>query len=262
MADTLVEVDAADGVAWLTLNRPERKNAFTDPMWGQLLAAFDHLLADREVRVVVLTGADDNFTAGADVSLIEGKGEGTGEGPHPFSGVMDHLTTTFDKPIIAAVDGVAIGFGITVLLHCDFVYVTDRARLRAPFVRLGLVPEAASSFLLPEVLGVRNAAELLYTADFIDGPRSVELGLANMCLSPSALRPAVQATAVRIAENPPAAVRATKRLLLETRRAQVLAAIDRELALFTERMGTPENLEALRAFYEKRPPDFSDLAEE
>lgn len=262
MADTLVEVEAAEGIAWLTLNRPERKNAFTDPMWAQLLAALDRLLADPAVRVVVLTGADDNFTAGADVSLIEGKGDGDGDGPHPFRGVMDHLTTTFDKPILAAVDGAAIGFGITVLLHCDFVYVTDRARLRAPFVRLGLVPEAASSFLFPEVLGVRNAAELLYTADFIDGRRAVELGIANACVSPSELRPAVQATAARIAENPPRAVRATKRLLLETRRAQVLAAIDRELAVFTERMGTPENLEALKAFYEKRAPDFSQLREE
>ncbi len=260
----MVEVGVSDGVARVTLNRPERKNAFDDPMWAGLLGAFDRLLADRAARVIVLTGADENFTAGADVALIEGEWDEnapSGE-PHPFAGVMEHLTGTFDKPIIAAVDGVAIGFGLTVLLHCDFVYVTTRARLRAPFVRLGVVPEAASSFLLPEVLGVRNAAELLYAADFIDGPRAVGLGLANACVDPADLLPTAEATAERIAANPPGAVRATKRLLLETRRAQVLSAIDRENAAFAGRMGTPENLEALKAFFEKRPPDFSNLPDE
>lgn len=262
MSRALVDVAVADGVAWLTLNRPERKNAFTDPMWGELLAALDDALADRHVRAVVLSGAEGNFTAGADMSLIEGKGDGETDGPHPFLGVMAHLTTTFDKPLIAAVDGFAIGFGLTVLLHCDFVYVTDRARLRAPFLRLGVVPEAASSFLLPALIGVRRTAELLYTADFIDGPRAVELGIANECVGAAELEETARGTAARIAEHPPGAVRATKRLLLATRRDQVLAAIERENAAFGERMGTAENLEAMKAFYEKRPPDFSNLPED
>ncbi|MDG2304260.1 MAG: enoyl-CoA hydratase-related protein [Candidatus Binatia bacterium] len=261
-AGSTVHVETRAGVARITLNRPERKNAFTDAMWHDFLAALGGVLADPGARVVVLTGADSNFTAGADMALIEGKGEGDSSGPHPFSGVMDHLTTTFDKPMIAAVDGVAIGFGLTILLHCDFVYVSSRARLRAPFVKLGVVPEAASSFLFQEILGVRNTAELLYATDFIDGPRAVALGLANACVEPDALMATAQATADRIAGDPPGAVRATKRLLLEARRDQVLAAVERENAAFALRMGTPENVEALTAFWEKRPPDFSKLPEE
>ncbi len=262
MPGSNVALEVKDAIAWITLDRPERKNAFTNPMWADFLAVLDRVLADRSVRVVVLSGAGDNFTAGADVALMEGEWDGGDAGDHPFAGVMTHLTQTFDKPIIAAVDGVAIGFGLTVLLHCDFVYVSDRARLRAPFVRLGVVPEAASSFLLPEILGTRNAAELLYTADFIDGARAVELGIANVSVAPEELLPTALATATRIAENPPGAVRATKRLLLETRRDQVLAAIERENTAFAKRMGTPENVEALTAFWEKRPPDFSNLPDE
>lgn len=263
-SEPLVEVDVEGGVARIVLCRPDRKNAFNDPMWRELLAAMDGVLADRRARAVVLTGAGGNFTAGADVALIEGsEREELGEGePHAFSRVMDHLIETFDKPIVAAVDGVAIGFGLTVLLHCDFVYVSDRVRLRAPFVRLGVVPEAGSSLLFAEVLGIRNAAELLFTADFIDGPRAVELGIANACVAPQELPDTAMATARRIAENPPGAVRATKRLLLDTRRDRVRAAIDREYQAFAERLGTPENLEAMQAFWEKRAPDFSKLPDE
>lgn len=260
MSDALVRVEVSSGIARVTLNRPARRNAFTDPMWAELLGAFDRVLGDRDARVVVLTGAERNFTAGADVSLVEGKGEGSSpDAPHPFLGVLRHLTTTFDKPIVAAVDGVAVGFGLTVLLHCDFVYVTDRVRLRAPFVRLGVVPEAGASFLLPAVLGVRNAAEVLFAADFIDGARAVELGIANACVPPLELRTTSLATARRIADQAPEATRATKRLLLDSRRDQVLAAIERENAAFAQRIGSPENVEAIKAFYEKRPPDFSKL---
>jgi len=259
-----VGLSVEDGVARVTLDRPERRNAIDDAMWGELLGVMDRVLDDRAARVLLLCGAGGNFTAGADVALVTGVGEETtapqpAPGAHPFLGVLDHLVESFDKPIVAAVDGVAVGFGLTVLLHCDFVYVTTRVRLRAPFVRLGVVPEAGSSFLFPEVLGTRRAAELLFTADFIDGPRALEMGIANACVEPEALLPTALATARRVAENPPAAVRATKRLLLEVRREQVRAAIGRENEAFARRMGSPENLEAIRAFREKRAPDFSKI---
>lgn len=261
MSEELVRVEVAGGIAQVTLNRPERRNAFTDPMWAEFLSALDRVLADDAARVLLIAGAEGNFTAGADVSLVEGKGDGTPSGrPHPFLGVLHHLTTTFDKPIVAAVDGVAVGFGLTFLLHCDFVYVTDRARLRAPFVRLGVVPEAGASYLLSAVLGSRNAAEVLYAADFIGGARAVELGIANACVSAGDLLTRALATARKISEQAPGAVRATKRLLLDARRDQVLAAVERENAAFARRIGTPENLEAIRAFYEKRPPNFSKVA--
>jgi enoyl-CoA hydratase/carnithine racemase len=252
------------GVAVLTMSRPGRKNAFDHRMWGDLRDALERTLADESVRVVVLTGAGGDFTAGADLALMDEPGGGDevrdDRGEHPFATVMAILTGCFDKPLVAAVDGVAVGFGLTVLLHCDFVYVSDRARLRAPFVRLGVVPEAGASYLLPTLIGFRKTAELLYTADWITGQRAVELGIAHQCLTADALLPTALATAARVAEHPPQAVRATKRLLLETRRDQVRAALARESAAFTERVGTPENVEAIRAFYEKRKPDFAKLA--
>lgn len=253
----MIRLAVEEHVARITFDRPERKNAFTDEMWAELLATLDRVLEDPEARVAVLSGAGADFTAGADVALVEGKGAGEASGPHPFLGVLEHLIHTFDKPLVAAVDGVAVGFGLTVLLHCDFVYVSDRARLRAPFVRLGVVPEAASSFLLPAVLGARNAAELLFAADFIDGPRAVELGIANACVDAERLFDTARAKAERLAENPPEAVRATKRLLLATRVDAVRAAIARENDEFAQRMGSAENREAIAAFYEKRAPDFS-----
>lgn len=263
---TSVTTAVEAGVAVLTMNRPGRKNAFDHAMWRRFMEALQDLLRDGAVRAVVLTGAGGDFTAGADLAVMERPEEGRSDAvsgdatEHPFATVMSLLSGGFDKPLIAAVDGVAVGFGLTVLLHCDFVYVSDRARLRAPFLRLGVVPEAGASYLLPALIGYRRTAEVLYTADWIDGPRALELGLAHACVAPEVLLSTALATAARIAAQPPQAVRATKRLLLATRREQVHAALARETAAFAERMGSPENLEAIRAFYEKRPPDFSKLS--
>ena len=260
-ARILERVDEA-GVALLTLNRPERKNAFDNRMWAEFLAALRRLLADPAVRVVVLRGAGGDFTAGADMAVIDDPGAASEQqegAEHPFSIVLDLLTGGFDKPLLAAVDGVAVGFGLTVLLHCDLVWVSERARLRAPFVRLGVVPEAGASFLLPALVGYRRAARILFTGDWIAGPEAVELGIAEACLEPEQVVAAALEAAARIAAGPPGAVRATKRLLLETRRDQVRAALAREADAFAARLGTPENVEAIRAFYEKRKPDFSKL---
>jgi enoyl-CoA hydratase/carnithine racemase len=165
----------------------------------------------------------------------------------------------FDKPLLAAVNGVGVGIGLTLLLHCDVVYIAEGARLRPPFVTLGVVPEAASSFLLPVTLGWQRAAEVLFTADWIDAARAVELGIASRLCTPDELLPALRAVATRIAAQPPEAVRHTKRLLLATRSDQIAAARAREDQAFVERVGTPENLEAVTAFFEKRPPDFAKL---
>jgi enoyl-CoA hydratase/carnithine racemase len=260
-AAALIGTRVEGGVAVVTMNRPERKNAFDHAMWGAFEVTLRAVLADPAVRVVVLTGAGGDFTAGADFTSMELPDEPREPGDHAFSKIMSMLISTFDKPLIAAVDGVAVGFGLTVLLHCEFVYVSTRVRLRAPFVRLGVVPEAGASYLLPALVGFRKAAEILYTADWIDGPRAVDLGIAHACVAPEDLLATALATATRIAEHPPQAVRGTKRLLLETRREQMRAALDRESAVFAERLGTPENVEAIRAFYEKRKPDFSKLSD-
>jgi enoyl-CoA hydratase/carnithine racemase len=145
------------------------------------------------------------------------------------------------------------------LLHCDVVYVAEEARLRAPFVPLGVVPEAAASYMLPLIIGHQRAAEVLYTGDWIDARRAVALGLASRLCTQAELLPALLEVAAKIAAGPPGSIRHTKRLLLATRAEQVRAARAREDAGFVERVGSPENMEAITAFFEKRPPDFSKL---
>jgi enoyl-CoA hydratase/carnithine racemase len=248
---TILE-ELAHGVLVLTLNRPERRNAFDNRMWGELRDALARAQEDDEVRVAVVTGAGQAFSAGQDLSQMSASP--TGE-PPGFPSFMDRLCE-FDKPLLAAVNGVGVGIGLTLLLHCDVVYIAEGARLRPPFVLLGVVPEAASSYLLPLVAGYQRAAEALFTADWIDARRAVELGIATRLCAPDELLAATRARAAEIAAQPPGAVRATKRLLLATRREQVRAAREREDQAFAERIGTAENLEAITAFFEKRPPKF------
>ena len=247
----LVERDA--GTAVVTWNRPKQRNAFSQQMWLEGRDTLRELLDDTRVRAVVVTGAGAAFSAGQDLGEMTTAPEG---GEHGFPGFMDALCA-FDKPIIAAVNGVGVGIGLTMLLHCDVVYVAEEARLRAPFIPLGVVPEAASSFMLPLIVGHQRAAEVLYTADWIDARRAVELGIASRVYAQAELLPAARALAARIAAGPIGAIRHTKRLLLATRAEQVAAARTREDRAFEERIGTPENLEAIQAFFEKRPPDFS-----
>jgi enoyl-CoA hydratase/carnithine racemase len=159
---------------------------------------------------------------------------------------------SFDKPLLAAVNGVGVGLGLTLLLHCDVVYIARGARLRVPFVSLGVVPEAASSYLLPLRVGHQAAAEILFTADWVSSARAVEIGLAARELAPEQLLPEMNALAARIAQHPIGSLRHTKRLVRECEREAIRAARAREDDAFRERIGSPENLEAIRAFFAKR----------
>jgi enoyl-CoA hydratase/carnithine racemase len=244
------------GVLTLTWNRPQRKNAFDERMWREGRDALRDAASDDRVRVVILTGAGEAFSAGQDLGQMAERPPGD-EGPG-FPGFMDALCA-FDKPLLAAVNGVGVGIGLTMLLHCDVVWLAEPARLRAPFVPLGVVPEAASSYLLPLQLGHARAAELLYTAEWIDAPRAVALGIATRVLPRDELLPELRALAARIAAQPLGALRHTRRLLLAVRAEGIRAARAREDAAFAVRVGSPENAEALRAFFEKRPADFRDV---
>src|SRR6185369_5062623 len=219
----LVDIDA--GVAVVTWNRPRQRNAFSQQMWLEGRDTLRELLEDRGVRAVVVTGAGEAFSAGQDLGEMTTAPADGGE--HGFPGFMNALCS-FDKPLIAAVNGVGVGIGLTMLLHCDVVYVSETARLRAPFIPLGVVPEAASSYLLPLVVGYQAAAEILYTADWIDARRAVELGIASRLLSRADLLPAARAMAAKIAAGPIGAIRHTKRLVLATRNELVAAARERE----------------------------------
>jgi enoyl-CoA hydratase/carnithine racemase len=255
MSQKPVLLERHDGVAVVTWNRPAQRNAFNNAMWVAGRDMLRELMDDDAIRAVIVTGAGEAFSAGQDLAEMT---VAPTDGEHGFPGFMDALCA-FDKPLLAAANGVGVGIGLTMLLHCDVVYVADTARLRAPFVPLGVVPEAASSFMLPLIVGWQRAAEILYTADWIDARRAVELGIASRCYSPAELLPAARATAAKIAAGPIGAIRHTKRLLLATRAEQVRAARAREDRAFEERIGTPENLEAITAFFEKRTPDFSKL---
>lgn len=272
MGRTRVLESVEDGVLLLTLNRPERKNAFDETMWRETRDALADAQADDAVRAVVVTGAGDAFSAGQDLGQMaqgakatrseaapsEAHQAGPGDGPPGFPSFMDRLTA-FDKPLLAAVNGVGVGIGLTFLLHCDVVWIAEEARLRAPFVPLGVVPEAASSYLLPLQLGHQRAAEVLYTAEWIDARRAVALGIASRALPRAQLLPELRALAARIAAQPLGALRWTKRLLLAVRRDGIAAARAREDAGFAARVGSPENVEALRAFLGKRPADFRNV---
>ncbi|MFM8409084.1 MAG: enoyl-CoA hydratase/isomerase family protein [Alphaproteobacteria bacterium] len=250
---TVLEEDPSPGVRLLTMNRPEKRNAFDHRLYCDLRDALRDARDDDRVHVVVLTGAGKGFSAGQDFAEMSAPPDGE---PHGFPTFLDALCE-FDKPLLAAVNGAGSGLGLTMLLHCDVVHVGESARLRCPFVTLGVVPEAASSFLLPLVVGFQRAAEILYSADWIDSERAVELGLAHRRLPDALLLPETLAKAAAIAAHPPRAVRQTKQLLLATRAEAVRAARAREDAAFTERIGSPENVEAITAFFEKRAPDFS-----
>jgi enoyl-CoA hydratase/carnithine racemase len=247
-----------EGVLLLTLNRPRKKNAFDDPQWDALRDALRDASADDGVAVVVVTGAGGDFSAGVDLASFGAAAPRDDGKPNGYYGLIETLAA-FDKPLIAAARGVGVGIGATFLFHCDVVYLGESARLRLPFVALGLVPEAASSYLLQAGIGARRAAELFYTAEWIDASRALETGIATRVFPDALLVDAALAKAREIARHPVSALRATKRTLKRVHEASVRAALEAEDEGMAAQAGSPENVEAVRAFLEKRAPDFRKL---
>jgi len=242
------------GVATLTFDRPDKKNAITGEMYEAIVRHFREASADKAVRAVLVTGAGSAFTAGNDL-----KDFADPKFARPDSPVLSFMQAlaTFDKPVIAAVNGMAVGIGVTMLLHCDLVYVAEGATFSMPFVNLGLVPEFGSTLLLPFVAGrVRAAEKLLLGRPFL-AAEAVVMGLANAVLPGLELLPHAQAAARTFNTLPPGAVRDTKKLLRQAQATLVQEAILREAAIFGPRLADPEAREAIAAIREKRPPDFS-----
>jgi enoyl-CoA hydratase/carnithine racemase len=240
-----------DGVRTLVFDRPEARNAFDSHQYRLLTGALDRAAQDDRVKVVILTGEGEAFTAGQDLAEMALPAAGASGGEHPFGACLDRVIS-FDKPLLAAVNGVGVGLGLTLLLHCDVVYIAKGARLRVPFVSLGVVPEAASSYLLPLRVGHQAAAEILFTADWVSSERAVEIGLAARELPREQLLPEMHALAARIAQHPIGSLRHTKRLVRACDVDAIRAARAREDDAFRERIGSPENLEAIRSFFAKR----------
>ena len=253
-----IKTGVVDGVATIEIARPEKKNALTQAMYSAMATALDAATADASVRAVLITGQPGIFTSGNDIEDFMQRPPGSG------SDAMDSPVFQFmrslllcDKPVVAAVTGAAIGIGTTMLLHCDFVYVSDEARLAMPFVTLGLVPEFASSLLVPQLMGQRRAAEKLLMGDPFTGEQAVECGIANAVLPAGEVLAHARRVAERFNALPPGAVREAKQLMRAPQREQVLQVIRTEGELFGKRLRSPEAMEAFQAFFQKRRPDFS-----
>ena len=248
-----IKTGVVNGVATIEIARPEKKNALTRAMYIAMADALDAATADASVRAVLITGQPGIFTSGNDIDDFTQRPAGT-ESP---AIVFMKALLACDKPVVAAVTGAAIGIGTTMLLHCDFVYVSDEARLAMPFVSLGLVPEFASSLLVPLLMGNARAAEKLLLGVPFTGADAVDCGIANAVLPAAEVAPHARRVAERFNALPPGAVRDTKRLLRRARSAAVLETIDTESTTFAARLQSPEAKEAFSAFFQKRKPDFS-----
>jgi enoyl-CoA hydratase/carnithine racemase len=251
-----VVVSRAGGVLEARLDRAAKKNALTFAMYAALTEALAQAQADPSVRAAIITASGETFCAGNDIADFLKPRDDFGAAPP--SRFIEALVA-FDKPLVAAVQGPAVGIGATMLLHCDLVYVSPTARLRMPFVSLGLVPEAGSSLLLPRRVGDVIAAEMLLLGAWIDAERAKELRLVNAIVPSTAeLAPFARARAEELAACPPSALRMTRALLrgdADALRARIL----KEAAAFAESLTSPEAREAFTAFLERRPPDFSKV---
>ena len=245
-----------DGVLTLTLNRPERKNSLTAEMYAALAQAMGEAATSPEVKVVVLQGTETVFCAGNDIGDFLNHPPSTPDAP-----VFRFLQAlaTFDKPLVAAVCGPAVGVGTTALLHCDLVYAGDNAAFAMPFVNLGLCPEAASSLLAPRVLGALRANEALLLGEPFYAEAALEVGLVNKVLPPSEVTGYAQTVARKLAAKPQASVLATKKLLKQGQQAEVLQRIHDEVQVFAQLLQGPAAKEAFTAFGEKRKPNFAGL---
>ena len=252
MTDHVI-VERAGGVLTLTLNRPEKKNALTAQMYGVIAGAIDGAADDPDVRCILLQGNGDCFTAGND--LTEFAAIASGDRVRASGNALVSALARASTPIVAAVHGRAVGVGTTMLLHCDLVFVADDALLTTPFVNLALVPEAASSVLLPARIGHQRAFAMFVLGEPVDGRTAAAWGIANAAVPAAQLRARARAAAEAIATRPPAAVAITKRLM---RDAEALAArIAEENRHFAAQLQSAEAREAFAAFRDKRAPDFS-----
>lgn len=251
-----IHVTTSNGVTTLEIARPDKKNALSRQMYDDMTAALRKAANDRRVHAVLITGQPGFFSAGNDLKDFAN---------HPPTGLespvirFQNALLHFDKPVVAAVSGLAVGIGTTMLLHCDLVYVSTDARLSMPFVSLGLVPEFAASVLLPSLVGHVKAAEALLLGEPFSGAQAVELGIANAAFPAADVVPHARRMAERFNDLPPRAVRESKRLLRAGQRAMAAQAMRAETALYLDLLRGPETKEAFEAFFQKRKPDFSKL---
>jgi enoyl-CoA hydratase/carnithine racemase len=252
-----IETSIENGVCKIEFNRPEKKNAITSAMYQALADAIKAAEADKAVRVILICGKPEIFTAGNDLEdFMKNPPSGENSPVFQFLFGISHAA----KPIVAAVSGAAVGIGTTMLLHFDLVYASETAKFSLPFTQLGLVPEAASSFLLPRLAGARRANEKLLLGEAFPATEALDMGLVNRVLPAGELMQFASAQAAKLAALPQASLRITKRLM----KADVVSTIDARMgeegAEFRARLASPEAKEAFTAFFERRKPDFTKFA--
>lgn len=256
----VLQIDDRDRVRTLTLDRPEALNAFNEELYDATTEALRAAADDPGVAVVLLTGNGRAFSAGTDLLEMHAMSTDPGfqRGEHGFLGLVDALVD-FPKPLVCAVNGVGLGIGATILGFADLAFMSSAARLKCPFTSLGVAPEAASSYLLPRLLGRQDAAWMLLSAEWVSAEEARETGLVWRVCEPDDLLPEARRHAALLAARPISSLVAVKRTMTEPLREGIRAARERENAAFAELMGGPANLEALTAFAEGREPDFTRL---
>ena len=254
MSDSLL-ITSHGRVREICLNRPEKKNALTLAMYQGLSKALKEADQDPEIRVILLTGAGDSFSSGNDIGdfIASLNQPDAVQGPLGF---LQAISTT-RKPVVAAVPGIAVGIGTTMLLHCDLVLASDQARFQLPFARLGLVPEGGASYLLPQLAGHRKAFEMLVLGEPFGSDIAQQIGLVNRVVAHEQLFDEADKLALELAAMAPDAVQKSKQMLRASGQEQLQQVLVAEVEQFAKRLTSAEAMEALKAFMEKRVPDFS-----
>ena len=252
-----IKIEKSDGILTLTMARPDKKNALSNVMYGALADAIEAAETDSSVRVLLIRGEGDMFTAGNDVGEFAAMATGAFKGERHVGRFVQAIAKS-SRPLVAAVQGRAVGIGTTMLLHCDLVVLAENALLSTPFVNLALVPEAASSLLMPLRIGYARAFEMFALGEPVNAASALAWGIANRVVPLDRLDAEAKALAARLARQPAGAVSTTKRLMRNPE--LLMAQIRAESERFAERLKTMEAREAFTAFAQKRPADFSRFA--
>lgn len=249
----LVQIDDANGVRTLTLNRPEALNAFNEALYDATTVALRAADEDPTIAVVMLTGAGRAFSAGNDLNEMQARitDPDFQPGKYGFPGMIEALTT-LRKPLILALNGLGVGIGATIIGYADLVFMSSTARLKCPFTSLGVAPEAASSYLLPQLIGRQNAAWILMSSEWVDADEALRMGLAWKVCGPDDLLPEARRHAEVLASRPIPSLMAVKKTIVDPTRAEIAAGLEREYAQFAELMGGAANAEALAEFADRR----------
>ena len=253
----MIRTDDHGRIRVITLDRPQSRNAFSEELYDFTTDALIDAAADNGIAVVVITGAGTAFSSGADLGEMAARNTGSfTNGRHGFPGFVDQLID-FPKPLFCAVNGLAVGIGATMLALSDMVFIASDARVRCPFTRLGVAPEAASSVSFPKLLGRQNATWALLSSEWLSAQECVDMGLAFRMCAPDELMSETLRYAAVLASKPINSLVESKRVIVEPLRAELMAARERENEAFRVLLGGPANVESLTAFAERREPDFS-----